>query len=183
MHLRTTIPFTRFNSDLILSDDQRAVLVKHFASFVDKSYVDLSQISGSANDQQTWFDAPFLHKSFVFVITETVGEYPYPYFSEKTWKSIITGCPFIMVNAQHSLVKLKEFGFKTFNHWWDESYDNKITVADRIETITKILSDLSNLSINELSAIRQQMSATIEHNKAHLEIFTKADLENITNKI
>ena len=30
-----------------------------------------------------------------------------------------------MISHSHTLKKLKEFGFKTFSDWWDESYDTE----------------------------------------------------------
>jgi len=182
MNLRTTIPFNRFNNDLILSTNQRSVMIKHLDQFVNQTFVD-PQISGDINDSLTRFNAKFLHRSLIYVITETVGDYPYPYFSEKTWKAMITGCPFMMVNACNSLAKLRDFGFKTFANWWDESYDTKTTVADRIEAMTEVLKNLSKMPINELQDLRVQMESTIQHNQQHLTVFTTQDLKNITNTI
>jgi hypothetical protein len=182
MNLRTTVPFTRFNNYLDLSADQRNVMAIHSGQFIGKSFVD-PIITGDTNDPATRFNAEFLNYSFVYVITETVGDYPYPYFSEKTWKAMSTGSPFIMINAQNSLLKLQEFGFKTFSEWWDEGYDTKNTVADRIEAAVNILNEFSHKSISELQAIRNTMSHVIDYNRHHLTTFQKLDLENITNQI
>lgn len=182
MNLRTTIPFVRSNDYLILTADQQAVMSTYSAEFIGSSFVD-PNITGNSNDVATRFNAEFLHYSFVYVITETVGEYPYPYFSEKTWKAMFTGCPFIMINAQNSLLQLQEFGFKTFSEWWDEGYDTKNTVADRIEAAVKILDELSHKSITELQAMKNTMSHVLEYNQHHLATFQNLDLENITNQI
>jgi hypothetical protein len=182
MILRTTIPFTRFNNYLELTPNQQAILVEYANDFFQQTFVDPT-IDGNTNDCVTRFNAPFLKQSLIYVITETVGDYPYPYFSEKTWKAIVTGCPFMLINTQYSLAKLKEFGFKTFDQWWDEGYDKKVTVADRIEAVVNELIKLSKLSITELEDLRQEMSPVILHNQKHLEIFTASDLENITNQI
>ena len=182
MNLRTTSPFNRFNNYLDLSEDQRAVMAVHSSQFIGNSFAD-PIIPEGGNDQATWFNAEFLNYSFVYVITETVGDYPYPYFSEKTWKAMATGCPFIMINAQYSLLKLQEFGFKTFSEWWDEGYDTKNTVADRIEAAVNILNEFSHKSIIELQEIRNTMSHIIEYNRHHLTTFRNLDLENIANQI
>ena len=44
-------------------------------------------------------------------------------FTEKTWKPILNFHPFIYVGNTGSLKKLKEYGFKTFEPFIDESYD------------------------------------------------------------
>lgn len=182
MILRTTSPFTRINNDIVLSPTQRMVMTTHSTDFIGKNFTS-PNIIGGTNDQSNKFNAEFLHSSFVYIITETVGDYPYPYFSEKTWKAIITGCPFMMVNARNSLAKLNEFGFKTFNTWWDESYDTKTTVADRIEAMVTELNKFSNKSVLELQKMREEIVPVIEYNKQHLKKFTESDLKNITDMI
>lgn len=182
MSLRTTTPFTRYNNDPVLTADQRKILNQHLDLFNNRSFVD-PRIIGGSNDPANKFYAEFLHQSFVYVITETVGDYPYPYFSEKTWRAFNTGCPFMLVGAQYSLVKLQEFGFRTFNKFWSEDYDNKNTVADRIESIICELTKLSKLEISELEELRNDIRPVLEYNKQHLSTFVAQDLDNIAKSI
>lgn len=182
MNFRNTTPFTRFNNDLTLTVAQNQILTAHSNTFANQNFVD-SKIVGLTNDIDTRFCAGFLQYSFVYIITETVSEYPYPYFTEKTWKAMATGSPFIMINAQNSLLKLQEFGFKTFNKWWDEGYDAKPTAADRIESAIKLLKDLSHRSLHDLQSLKISMNNVITHNQQHLTTFQNLDLKNITNQI
>ena len=46
------------------------------------------------------------------------------FISEKTWKPIMVGHPFIMVGNKNNLKFLKDLGYKTFDKWIDESYDD-----------------------------------------------------------
>jgi hypothetical protein len=180
--LRTTVPFIRFNNDIILNSEQWKVFLTHSAKFSDQNFQHPG-ITGPNNDMTTRFNADFLNLALVYVITETVAEYPYPYFSEKTWRAMFTGRPFMMVNAQHSLKKLQEFGFLTFSDWWDESYDEKALAADRIESMVATLKSLANLSKKELRELNQDMLPVIQHNQNHLIKFASDDLENIANQI
>lgn len=179
---RTTVPLQRFNNDLILDQDQWDTFHKHKYFFDNHTYAH-KDIEGSSNDFPTLFYAEFLQRSFVYVVSETVGEYPYPYFSEKTWKAINTGMPFMMINAQYSLTKLKDFGFRTFDDWWDETYDNLTTVADRIDAVVKNLQTLSTLSTKELQSIKLEMLPILEHNQKQLTVLKATDLQNIANLI
>jgi len=180
--LRTTTPFTRFNNDITLNTGQWNVFLTHSSKFSEKNYQH-PDITGQNNDVTTRFNAEFLNLALVYVITETVAEYPYPYFSEKTWRAMVTGRPFMMVNAQHSLKKLQEFGFLTFSDWWDESYDEKALAADRIESMVATLKSLASLSKKELRKLNQDMLPVIQHNQNHLIKFASDDLENIANQI
>lgn len=182
MSLRTTNPFTRYNNALLLNEYQASVLGSNSSEFVNQSFVD-HRITGAPNSANTYVAADFLSHSFVYLITETVGEYPYPYFSEKTWKAINTGVPFLMVNTQYSLKKLQELGFKTFSDWWDEDYDLGFTVADRIESITNVLTMLSGLPESQLVAMRKDMQPSIEYNQKYLKLFVEKDLDNIIRSI
>jgi hypothetical protein len=179
---RTTVPFSRCNNDVYLTADHRTILNKHLDNFNNQKFVD-SNINGQSNDRSSEFYADFLKRSFVYLITETLGEHPYPYFTEKTWKALVTGCPFLMVNAPGSLRKLQEFGFKTFNYWWDEGYDEFEFVADRIEAVVKILKTLSKLNQAELYNLQISMADTVIHNYNHLQTFRNLELKKIANQI
>ena len=45
---------------------------------------------------------------------------------------------------------LKKLGYKTFDKWWDESYDNELDLDIRLNMIIQILKDLSEKTEKEL---------------------------------
>lgn len=180
--LRTTTPATRVNDDLILNEHFYDIKLKHRHLFVDKNYQH-PLINGGTNDIDTRFISKFLRNTFVYVITETVSEYPYQFFSEKTWKAMLTRMPFMIVGSRNSLCELQSFGFKTFNNWWSEHYDTLPTSAERIESMVIELKNLSKLDSKVLMQMRTEMQSTIDHNFNHIAIFKNNDLDNIKNKI
>jgi hypothetical protein len=180
--LRTTSPASTVNDDLILDQHYWHILLKHQSLFQNQNYQN-SVIIGNANDKKTQFSADFFNQCLVYVITETLGEHPYPYFSEKTWKAIVSKTPFMMVNAPGSLKKLQEFGFKTFDHWWDESYDLLPTVAQRIEALVIELKKLSALDLSQLAQLRKDIKPVIDYNYKHLSCFIETDLDNIRKSL
>jgi hypothetical protein len=180
--LRTNSPPTRVNDDLLLNHRYWNILCTHQENFVGKKFQH-SAIQGGSNDVQSQFVAKFLKKGFVYLITETVGDYPYPYFSEKTWKAIVSKVPFMLVGSPGSLSKLQEFGFKTFDQWWKEEYDLLPTVSQRIESIVLELKSLSTLSLLELEQLRKEMLPIINHNYNHLSTFISNDLANVREKL
>ena len=46
------------------------------------------------------------------------------HLSEKTYRNISYGLPFVLISNKNSLKHLREFGFKTFDCFIDESYDS-----------------------------------------------------------
>lgn len=180
--LRTTTPPTIINDDLILNKHFYDIKLKHQHLFSNKNFQH-PLIQGGSNDINTTFISEFLKNSLVYIITETVSDYPHRYFTEKTWKAILTKVPFMIVGSQNSLQELQNFGFKTFNNWWSERYDTLPTAAERIEAMVLELKKLSELNPNKLLQLRLEMQTVINHNFNHIKIFKKNDLDNLKNNI
>lgn len=104
-------------------------------------------------------------QTFLSLVPETCWESDRLFFSEKIWKTLRIGHPFILLGNPGSLAKLKEMGFKTFDQWWDESYDTEPQLPRRVQKIIKILKKLNQLSPAELGHLRQGMRSTVEHNQ------------------
>tara|TARA_B100000214_G_C23787530_1_gene544297 strand:- start:352 stop:696 length:345 start_codon:yes stop_codon:yes gene_type:complete len=90
------------------------------------------------------------------------------YLSEKVFKPMMYGLPFIYVGARHSLQMLKELGFRTFDKFIDESYDDVKDNYDRLESIAKEVDRLCGLSLEELHDLYHDNFDIIEHNYNHL---------------
>ena len=102
--------------------------------------------------------------TFVNVITETLTQPDIVFITEKTYKSIYTCQPFIIVGNTYSLKKLKQLGFKTFDKWWDESYDNEIDFEKRMQKITKVLEEIASWDLNKCMEVRKEMREILIHN-------------------
>jgi len=66
------------------------------------------------------------------------------WFTEKTANCLATGKPFVLVNGQGSLQRLRDMGFQTFGSVLDESYDLAQNPYDRIKQLTTALQKLYN---------------------------------------
>jgi hypothetical protein len=101
--------------------------------------------------------------TFVSLINETLTDTVF--FSEKIYKPILMGHPFILVGGKGSLKKLRDLGFKTFDKWWDESYDECDCFIDRCAKIIEILSSLNNKNTKQLQLMRSFMRPILKHNQ------------------
>jgi hypothetical protein len=63
---------------------------------------------------------------------------------------------------------LQSMGFKTFDKWWDESYDEEIEFSKRLEKIVTILEKISSWSLDECFKITQEMEEVLIHNFNHM---------------
>ena len=105
-------------------------------------------------------------ESLLYLVTETVATGRRHHLTEKTFKPIAMGMPFIIVGTQGSLRYLRSYGFKTFGDLWDESYDDEPDDHKRIEKIANTLKLLENLE-EDKQIIFESAKDIIEHNWNH----------------
>ena len=105
--------------------------------------------------------------SLLYLVTETVATGRRHHLTEKTFKPIAMGMPFVLVATRGSLEYLRSYGFKTFGHLWDESYDDIKDDHQRIQAIAKLLHELDSMSSTQKFEIFRAAKETIEHNWNH----------------
>lgn len=82
-----------------------------------------------------WYDDTCLS----VVIETSVADIDKPFLTEKTYKPIAYKHPFMILGNQGTLAHLKSLGFMTFDHLWDENYDQVSVWHDRLDLIRKNL--------------------------------------------
>lgn len=110
--------------------------------------------------------------SFLKLVTESRFCSPMPYFSEKTLKPMAVFRPFILLAPPNTLLLMKKLGFKTFDRWWDESYDEITDHNSRLETVYHLVCNILEKDNAELSQILEEMTDVLIYNKAHILNFT-----------
>jgi hypothetical protein len=143
---------------------QRSVVyndIKFFTEISNNSPDDLNL--GVDNPAINIVEEHYRH-SFVSVINETLTNSIF--FSEKIYKPILIGHPFLLMGAPNQLAMLREqFRFKTFSQWWDESYDEIDDMHLRAKRIVDILVSLNSKTEQELIDIRKEMRPTLKYNQ------------------
>lgn len=86
------------------------------------------------------------------------------FITEKTFKAIACEHPFILATLPNTLPLLKQLGYKTFDPWIDESYDNETDDYKRMLMIVEEVKRLSNLSKNELLEFLFECKKITNHN-------------------
>jgi len=99
---------------------------------------------------------------FVDIVCET--DLDTCFTTEKTLRPIIFKTPFLLMAGKGTLQKLKDIGFKTFDHWWSEDYDN-YTHFERMEKILDIVEWIS-VQYN-VKKFKEEMTSILEHNHDH----------------
>lgn len=116
-------------------------------------------------------------RTFISLMPETHYEEGIHFRSEKIWKTLAVGHPFLVLSCSGFLRSLKELGFRTFDKWIDESYDNEPDWVKRVDMLTDEIKRLSYLNIDRLQEIRQEMYSTLLHNKMLCKQFYDRDME------
>ena len=103
-------------------------------------------------------------KTFLNIVTESLIDDRSIFYWEKTYKPMYTCQPFIIFGNPHSISKLRELGFKTFDKWWDESYDLETDFTKRFEKIIDTLEEIASWDMDKCYSVTQEMEETLIHN-------------------
>ena len=148
--------------DELLKNTEKSKRIEKF--FKDRVFgIDIDNQDKSINLAQE-FDLTFYQKTFCSIISESSVEKGKIFFSEKTSKPLFAKQPFLMVGNPNSLEYLHSLGFKTFNQWWDESYDLEESFDKRLDKILNIMEYLNKKTTIELKQMLLDMEEVLEHN-------------------
>ena len=87
--------------------------------------------------------------------------------TEKTLRPIACGHPFVLAAGPGALSYLRNYGFRTFEPWIDESYDLETDSLRRLEKIIHAMKQIQSLQGQQLQDFCQAVSAIAEFNKNH----------------
>jgi hypothetical protein len=110
---------------------------------------------------------PYRDTSFS-IVCETHFTNDVLFVSEKVWKPIVNGHPFVIVGTPATLAYLRSLGFQTFTPFIDESYDAIIDNGERMQALLAEIDRLGTLDDNGRAAMLHQMQSVVEHNEQHL---------------
>lgn len=144
----------------------------HTAPYLESITPILLEMDLVVNNPAIDINVEHYERTFISLISETHWEEGTLFRSEKIWKTLAVGHPFMVISSPGFLKSLKKRGFKTFNRWIDESYDSEPNWIKRSAMIVDEIKRLEGLGIDRLKQIREEMHDTLAHNmKLYREIF------------
>jgi hypothetical protein len=102
--------------------------------------------------------------TYFSVVTETVFDYPYSFRTEKIWKPIAMGHPFVAVANYGYYRDLHNMGFQTFDPIVDESFDN---IEDNQRRINRIIEVVRDLCQQDLDHFIKECYTICKYNQEH----------------
>lgn len=114
------------------------------------------------------------------------------FVTEKTFKPIMLKVPVVICGSQGINKRLSELGFKTYEDWFDLSFDDEPNTATRIrklrQELIRVCTKLSKRSKQEQIAWSMQNQEVLNHNQKLLQDFSlltdgfKQAIEQINKK-
>lgn len=106
-------------------------------------------------------------ESLLYLVTETVATGRRQHLTEKIFKPICLRMPFVVAGTCGSLAYLRSYGFKTFGHLWDETYDDEIHEHQRLEKLTWTIRAMDELPRQCKQKLFDQAREICEYNYNH----------------
>ena len=132
---------------------------------------------------------PSLHlSSYLNIVTETDFDMDWrdiqiTHITEKTIKPIHMLQPFIMVGPYKTLEVLRDYGFKTFHPFIDESYDDCKDADKRMKMIKKEITRILSMDLAEMDKWYWKMFNILNHNFKHLKIHGKKQVTDLIDTL
>ena len=127
--------------------------------------------------------APQYKRVYFNVITESCYYEDCIYMSEKVFKPISQLVPFIYLTNPFAMKKLREIGYKTFQPWIDESYDEEVDNDKRFFMILDEIKRLCSMSKEEIHKWYYEMEDILLYNQEHFANYKHQDRKNCWTEI
>ena len=103
--------------------------------------------------------------TYFSLVTETVCDYPYSLRSEKIYKPIAMGHPWIATANRGFYRDIRNQGFQTYSSLIDESFDSIDNNQDRLDRIVAVVQDLCQQDLAEFLVAAE---STSKYNQQHM---------------
>lgn len=104
--------------------------------------------------------------TYFSLVTETLFHTPpddsFPFLTEKIWKPILFGHPWVCASVPRYYQKLHNKGFRSFGKWIDESFD---LIDDHSERLFRLSNAVEDLCRQDLAKFMSETKEICEHNR------------------
>ena len=123
------------------------------------------------------YDVDHITSTAVNVVLETVVDGSKIHLTEKILRPIACAHPFVIMAGPGALEYLRGYGFRTFDKFWDESYDIETDTVKRMEMIVATM-----LQIQQLTDLDwKEINKIAEYNKQHF--FSQDFIQQVTDEL
>ena len=127
------------------------------------------------------FDTQDYQSTEIEVVLETLFDDDRLHLTEKSLRPIACRQPFILVATHGSLQYLQDYGFKTFDSIWNETYDTIEDPYQRMQAIISSMLEITTWSDAQRRDSIRRMKQIADHNHKHF--FSKDFSDLIMNEL
>lgn len=136
-----------------------------------KQFSDLSEFNPAEEFEWQDFKINRYYNEFLLeLVTETRFDFVSP--TEKIMKPIAAGMPFLVISCPGLLKYMQDLGFRTYNEFFDESYNDEPDMVKQCDRACKLLKEL--IDSNSLAEIYRSSRHIVDHNR---EVLAKIHVE------
>lgn len=186
-HFDTAQPANLFIDQILLHTQKNRNTLQMITNFCKKLPLHLSEIDRQSNKNIgtiNYYDSYQLidhyHKIFLEMVCETMHHKNTFYLTEKISRSLITKTPFLVYGPVNYLKNLKKLGFKTFDQFWNEDYDNYHEFY-RIKKIQIVLQEIRKKNKEDIKKLYIEMLPILEHNQKIYKNISENKIEETFN--
>lgn len=124
--------------------------------------------------------------SYLNVVVEThmdVDQSDGVFLTEKTFKPVKHAQPFVIFGAQHSLARLRDLGYRTFDHAIDTQYDEIADTTERYECLMYTLDNMFSKGPKYMHALLETCQEDLVHNQLHFLASKRERLNNLLERL
>ena len=128
---------------------------KQVTDFVARGPYKCDDLSLAEQNDHHWVNQDLYSQSYFHIVTEThfdADQSGGTFITEKTWKCIKYGQPFVIVGPAGTLAALRKSGYRTFDSVLDNSYDKIENNTKRWFAIRALLENMSKRDLGSLFA-------------------------------
>ena len=124
---------------------------------------------------------PYYLNTFCSIVYEALWSEKVVFPTEKLNKCLMVGHPFVIVSTPRYLANIKKIGFKTFDQWWDESYDDEVDDSKRFKKLQNTILKISEWTLAECERVYGEMIPTLIHNQNLVKELSDFKVSNTYN--
>jgi hypothetical protein len=169
--------FGRLTTENIITDEDLEEIESRLPLILDSNDFTQNLMFDELDTTKHFYD-----ESLVNLISETNFFTNIVHLTEKSYKPIMYKQPFIMLGAKGSLTALRKQGFKTFEEYWDESYDDEADDTKRFFKVLDLIKEISSWSAERKLEFSALVKNTVDFNYTQIQQGHSQLVTNFVNK-
>jgi hypothetical protein len=137
------------------------ILKENLPLIADKNVI----VDNPDYNEETVFNHSIYKNSLLSFVTETAFHQPGMFITEKSFKPIVAGHPFIILGQHHILKELNKMGYRTDFPGIDQSYDEILDPVDRFYAAHNSLIKWINTSRKDKEMYLRESLKILKHNQ------------------